>query len=103
MGEHVESPWLVVTKDVKRKLKRLKLEVAPELFRIHNKRHQDLPEYYAKETTSIIVGKFAWQLCNHGHDPILYAGEGSKFWTMTLDFLRKKSFRSCIDLGSARH
>lgn len=76
--------------------------MTPELFKIHNKRHQDPPEYYAKDIESIIVGKIAWQLFNHGHDPIIYAWEGQIFWTMTLDLFEKKSFRSRIDLGFAR-
>ena len=57
---------------------------------------------YTKEVESFVVGKLAQQLCNHGHDPILYVEEDYEFQTMTLDLLCNETVGSCIDLAFVR-
>lgn len=71
--------------------------MAPELFGVQRRRHQDRPNYYTKEAASFTVGKVTSQLYDQGHDLILYTGEGYKFWTMTLDVLCKVIVGSRID------
>lgn len=46
--------------------------------------------------------KLVGQLCNHGHDSILYIKEDYRFWTITPNLLCKDFVGSYIDLASAR-
>lgn len=43
-----------------------------------------------------MVAKLAQQLCNHGHDLILYAMEGHKLWIMTLDLLCEQPWGAAL-------
>lgn len=78
--------------DVKENLKKKKLWVTPKLFRVYNRRHWDLIKYDTKEAESFTIS----------HDPMLYAKEGSKFWTVILDVLCKDSLERCIGLAFVR-
>lgn len=95
-SKNVEWLWHVKTEEAKENLKKEKWWVALELFWVHNRKYQDLPIYYTKEVENFIKGKLARQLCDHGHDSILYVGEGYIFKIIILELLCKYSMDNTI-------
>lgn len=73
-GENVEPLWHAKIEEAKENLKKKKWWVGPELFKVYNRRHQNSPKYYTM-AENYTVSKLARRLWDHGHDPILYAGD----------------------------
>ena len=65
--------------------------MAPKLLYGHNRRQHDPNVHYTMTSKCSTAGVFAWQLCNSGHDPILFPSNSQQLWDLTLDALCAKT------------